>query len=371
MPRKQKTEVSQPVAREAFLRSINLVYDADEPERIAHFRPTAKTVPLLKALIGEEEERAYFVLAPYGSGKSLTATYALQVIENRPGVAGPLGQIADRLEAVSPEMARYVRRRGRNRKQRGVVVALHGYRPNVAEALRDAAVLSMKRLKLGRQAKPLEGLNTEGPGALEDVLAALQKKAGECECDQVVLLWDEFGRHLEALAQRGADFRFGGDPGNWRSSSAAPGGCRRRLSLFLHQSLLQYAGNMTQSVRSEWTKIEGRFRTLQYVDESKEIYRLISEVVASRRSEEKLAGIHAHRAARECKTHGLFGEATLIEIQKVLHQAFPLEPVTLIPAAPPGRAGGSERAHSFQLPLHRRNGRGRSDRRPCTTTSPR
>ena len=57
------------------------------------------------------------------------------------------------------------------------------------------------------------------------------------------------------------------------------------MGLFLHQSLLQYAGNMTQSVRSEWTKIEGRFRTLQYVDESKEIYRLISEVVASRRGD--------------------------------------------------------------------------------------
>ena len=58
MPRKPKAEVSEPVVREAFLRSINLVYDADEPERIAHFRPTAKAVPLLKALIGGEEERA-------------------------------------------------------------------------------------------------------------------------------------------------------------------------------------------------------------------------------------------------------------------------------------------------------------------------
>ena len=76
---------SEPVSRDAFLRSINLVYDAGEPERIAHFRPTAKTVPLLKALFGEEDDRAFFVVAPYGSGKSLTATYALQVIENRPG----------------------------------------------------------------------------------------------------------------------------------------------------------------------------------------------------------------------------------------------------------------------------------------------
>ena len=86
---------------------------------------------------------------------------------------------------------------------------------------------------------------------------------------------------------------------------------------------------MTQSVRSEWTKIEGRFRTLQYVDESKEIYRLVSEVVASRRGRKKLTGPAALRAARECKSHGLFGEANLKEIQQVLHRAYPLEPVTL------------------------------------------
>ena len=92
MQRKRKTEVSEPVSQDAFLRSINIVYDAGEPERIGHFRPTAKTVPLLKALFGEENERAYFVVAPYGSGKSLTATYALQVIENRPAAVDSLGK---------------------------------------------------------------------------------------------------------------------------------------------------------------------------------------------------------------------------------------------------------------------------------------
>ena len=47
----------------------------------------------------------------------------------------------------------------------------------------------------------------------------------------------------------------------------------------MHQGLLNYASNVPQSIRSEWIKIEGRFRSLQYVDDSKEIYQLISEVV--------------------------------------------------------------------------------------------
>lgn len=328
MPRKDKSPATEPVSRDAFLRSINLVYDAGEPERIAHFRPTAKTVPLLKALFDEEDDRAFFVVAPYGSGKSLTATYALQVIENRVDAAGSVRQIADRLDSVSPELARSVLGRSGSEKKRGIAIALHGYCPNVAEALRDAAVQSMKRLRLGREARPIESLPTDGPEALANVLAALHRKAADSGCDQVVLLWDEFGRHLESLLREG------------RASTLADiqvlaefvSRTRRvpvTMGLFLHQSLLQYAGGMTQSVRSEWTKIEGRFKTLQYVDDSKEIYRLIAEVVASERGKATLSVADARKAAAKCKEHGLFGEATRTEIKDLLRGAFPLEPATL------------------------------------------
>ena len=328
MPRRETTVASEPVSRDAFLRSINLVYDAGEPERIGHFRPTAKTVPLLKALFGEEDDRAFFVVAPYGSGKSLTATYALQVIENRPDADGCVEQIADRLDSVSPELAGAVLRRSGDREKRGIVIALHGYCPDLAGALRDAAVQSMRRLRLGRQARPIESLPTDGPDALANVLAALHDKAADCGCDQIVLLWDEFGRHLESLLREGrasalADIQVLAEfVSRTRKVPATMG-------LFLHQSLLQYAGGMTQSVRSEWTKIEGRFKTLQYVDDSKEIYRLIAEVVVSERGEATLSVADARKAAGECRKHGLFGEATLAEIQDLLRRAFPLEPATL------------------------------------------
>ncbi|MDA1054109.1 MAG: hypothetical protein O3C40_26980 [Planctomycetota bacterium] len=65
-----------------FLRSINIEFDAGYPERIGHFRPTTKCVSLIRALMGLEDERAFFLVAPYGSGKSLTAAYGLHLIEN-------------------------------------------------------------------------------------------------------------------------------------------------------------------------------------------------------------------------------------------------------------------------------------------------
>ena len=44
---------------ETLLRSINVVFDVAEPSRVAHFRPTGKSVSLLRALLGLQgaEER--------------------------------------------------------------------------------------------------------------------------------------------------------------------------------------------------------------------------------------------------------------------------------------------------------------------------
>ena len=91
----------------AFLRSINLVFDADNPTRVAHFQPTAKSVTLMRSLAGLTADRAFFVTAPYGSGKSLTATYLLHLIQNRPEARDALKAIQRRLSSMSPEMAAF------------------------------------------------------------------------------------------------------------------------------------------------------------------------------------------------------------------------------------------------------------------------
>ena len=43
-------EITAKFDAEVFLRSINIQYDAEYPNRIAHYQPTAKSVPLIKSL---------------------------------------------------------------------------------------------------------------------------------------------------------------------------------------------------------------------------------------------------------------------------------------------------------------------------------
>ena len=83
----------------SFLRSINIGFDIADPSRIDHFRLTAKASTLLGSILGDDKS-AILVTAPYGSGKSLTATCALQFVENTPAAQETLAGIARQAKRV-------------------------------------------------------------------------------------------------------------------------------------------------------------------------------------------------------------------------------------------------------------------------------
>ena len=263
---------------EVFLRSINIQYDAEYPNRIAHYQPTAKSVPLIKSLLGSEQDRAFFVVAPYGTGKSITATYLLHLVENHLEADETLTAVEEKLHIVSPELSKFSKKR-RKGKDKGLVLALQGYCQNLGESLKDAAIKGMGRIKLGRQARKIESMPCETIEQAIELLGAVRDKARAAGCDRIVILWDEFGRHIESLIAEGrsaalSEIQLLAE--RVSRSTAIP----VTLGLLLHQELLQYASNSPASVRAEWRKIEGRFQTIQYIDDSKEIYRLLSEVVS-------------------------------------------------------------------------------------------
>ena len=312
---------------EVFLRSINIQYDAEYPDRIAHYQPTAKSVPLIKSLLGSEQDRAFFVVAPYGTGKSITATYLLHLVENRPDADATLSAIEDKLEVVSPDLSKFSRER-QEREDKGLVLALQGYCQNLGESLKDAALKGMGRMQLGHQARTIESMPCETIDQAIELLGAVREKARAAECDRIVILWDEFGRHIESLIAEGRSAAL--------SEIQLLAECVSRsiaipvtLGLLLHQELLQYASNSPASVRAEWRKIEGRFQTIQYIDDSKEIYRLLSKVVSEQNRSNILPDKQAKSTALECKQLGLFSEFTVSELQSLLCRAYPLEPTTL------------------------------------------
>jgi hypothetical protein len=310
-----------------FLRSINVGLDAEAPERIAHFRPTSKSLLLLNTLLARTKDSAAFIVAPYGSGKSIAAAYALHLIENRGDSRSMLRSVNKRMKLVSPEFSKFTASRLRS-KRSGAAIVIQGYCPSLPSALKDAILATMTRLKLGREAKTIEALDVCDSRSALLMLSTAREKFEKAGIDQITILWDEFGKHLESLVDAGRPSALG-DIQDLAEFVSRKTRINVSLGLILHRGLLQYAGSLPQTARLEWTKVEGRFKEIQYIDDSKEVYLLISEVARDLYKGTVPSGAVATSKLKQLHRAGLFAEFALDELAALLTAAYPLDPATL------------------------------------------
>lgn len=322
------SNINDNINMEQLLRSINIIYDADQPQRISHFRPTSKAVVLLESLMGSKGDKAFFISAPYGSGKSLTATYLLQLIENCSSGHKVLSEIGKRITDISPKFSKNLKTRI-SKKQKGLVVALQGYQKNLPNSFKKALYKSARRIGLDIESL-LGAVDFNSVEDISKALALLSSKSKSLKIDKVVILWDEFGRHIESLISEGHPEEL-----NQLQSLAEYVSRIQKidvtLGLILHQSLLNYAGKTPQNVKREWKKIEGRFNTIQYVDTSKEIYQLIAKVIASLKNndENSVKSSTIEAITKEITDYKIFEDFTSSERNELFKQASPLNPVAL------------------------------------------
>ncbi|MBC8205592.1 MAG: hypothetical protein H8E68_00375 [Kiritimatiellaeota bacterium] len=312
---------------ETFLRSINLIYDAGSPDAVSHFYPTAKTVPLLNAILGNDSDRSTFVIAPYGSGKSLTAAYALHLIENTPTAGAALMPVVEKFAKLDSELATFSEMRiEKGQHQHGLVLALHGGLDNLPHALKEAALLSIKRIGLASKAASLRNKECNSSDEVAEFLTALREFCVKQKLDRIAILWDEFGKHLEGLISEGrtSDLIAVQQLSEYVSRSKK---IPATLSLFMHQGLMRYASNLPSSARTEWSKIGGRFKSIQYVDTSREIYQLLAKIIDELRVEKAPRKPYAE-LAKKCDSLGIFRDFKTTELRELLEAAYPLEPVS-------------------------------------------
>lgn len=320
-----------------FLRSVNVKYDIETSERIAHFHPTSKSIPLIRSLVFSQQSESLLVVAPYGSGKSLLATFVGQVVENHVDHSHILQFISERAVQAAPEVSISLRKHldpGQLIRPSGLALVLNGYQQDLGKALLSAYRDALKRIGFDDVASDLSA----DDDSLEDVLRLLAdhkpilKSAGakaNTDIQKIVVLWDEFGRHLEELIANGDAARLN------EVQQLAEFVSRQRtipysLAVFLHQSLANYASGLSQTVRKEWKKIEGRFEIVQFVDDSRELTALVGEIINTSRAfypEDAIEKVSS--ALPSIRSVGLFADLNDEAVTEVLVKAYPIEPTTL------------------------------------------
>ena len=313
---------------ETLLRSINVVFDVAEPSRVAHFRPTGKSVSLLRALLGLQGEAAFVVVAPYGSAKSLASTYCAQVVENRPDAREAIQIVSRRIGVLSPDLAETIGARAR-KQHSGLVVALNGPTDNLGESLRAALLESLRRTGRKALAKRIESARWSAVESFLEFIAETAK-AGKDAPDRLLLVWDEFGRHLESLVAGGRAGELN-DLQTLAEFASRQQGMPMTMALLMHQPMVQYAGSAPQGVRNEWAKIAGRFETVEFVDDSRETYRLLSEAMQARSggSADAKVGSAARAITAEAKRLGLFADLPKSTLEELVQAAAPMHATAL------------------------------------------
>ena len=327
-------EVRPPVIdAQQILRSINVTLDTAAPERIAHFFPTAKSTRLLRSWLLPGHSSSYFVVAPYGTGKSLTAAFFIQVVENLEQSRAVLGRITERFASIDADLGDELRSRVLPDQaslfaQHGATVVLSGFQPDLPVAIQAALVASLRRTGNQEAAKLISRGRVTSMDAVIAALSKIRERFCPDPIDRLAIVWDEFGRHLEELVVRGTAASLA-DVQTLAEFCARTKRVPTTLALLLHQGLSRYATNTSVTVQREWKKIEGRFETIQFVDNSKELYQLIGQIMHQMRSCGPPRRDVLARGLQTCQNVGLFGDFSPAETEQMLSDAYPLEPITL------------------------------------------
>ena len=322
-----------------FARSVNLDRDCDQESSLSGYIVTSRTLSVVRqvaetAALGKSGG-AWSLTGPYGSGKS-----SLAILLD--ALFGPSSKTRYKalklLDEASPSVGKLIQeshyRYRTNTKgfHRGLVTACR--EPlclTLLRALNVAVIRSYGKIppigkfqaaKLLRQAlKDAENddpTTVPSPTAVVEIARCLAKDA------PLLLVIDEFGKNLETI-------RDDNNTDPYLLQQLAEAGQGSGLPIFIltlqHQSFEDYFVGTNDSQRREWSKVQGRFEDIAYVESTAQSRQLIGSVFDIENSELKARIARwANDRYRELQT---LGENELVDPDTIA-SCYPLHPLTAL-----------------------------------------
>jgi hypothetical protein len=271
--------------RPQYTRSVNVERDFETESIVGSYIPTARAITTLErmidTLVSSATPRAWSLVGPYGSGKSSFAVFLANLLaEPSDGGAAIARKV---LANAHPDLGRRIQRELKGTRGFCRVLLTGSPEPmgrRLAHALRDGAAnfWGSRRGPSPRVVKNLEALVASPEieastvlALLKDLQAAVSKAGGR----GVLLIIDELGKFLEYEARHyGANdiFLLQSIAELAYQNSPAPILC----VALLHQSFEQYAQGLGESLRNEWSKVQGRFETIPFLEAAEQVLRIVA-----------------------------------------------------------------------------------------------
>ena len=268
-----------------YTRSINLERDADSLNVVNAYIPTSRALKLFSRVAegfnDQQAPRAWSLIGPYGSGKSSGSVFLSQLLSS-PELATTQAAFKN-LKAAAPDLTKSFRKE--TSKSNGYLKVLITGSPEpmgkkIVQGLYEATAQFFSLFN-GRNPNILGALETLAQAEtvttseIIDHVAELQAVLTSKDCKGIYLVIDELGKFLEFEA------RHYGANDIYMLQALAEHACKGdecNLFLFvlLHQSFEQYAKGLGESLKNEWSKVQGRFEEVPFIESAEQILRVVS-----------------------------------------------------------------------------------------------
>lgn len=325
-----------------YTRSVNLERDANSLEVVKAYIPTSRALrtftQIASTFHSDQAPRAWSLVGPYGSGKSSFSVFLSQLLSSPDeeatkaavhvlsqadeDAAKPYENLVSNSSGFFKVLITGAPEPMGSRLIRGLMEAAEyfwkgkkGRKPSIVNELQKASIL--------------KSVTTT---QAVDLIKSLQAELAKSECPGILLVFDELGKFLEYEA------RHYGANDIYLLQALAEHACkgdRVNLLVFalLHQSFEQYAKGLGESLKNEWSKVQGRFEEIPFLESSEQVLRVVSAAFSTSltQSEGQAVSISIGKIITVLKEiDALPGALTQIEATALFSSCYPLHPVSAI-----------------------------------------
>lgn len=325
-----------------YTRSINLERDADSLDVINAYIPTSRALKLFarvsEGFNNKQAPRAWSLIGPYGSGKSSNSVFLSHLLSS-PDLE-TTNAAFENLKKADTKIAKSFNKE---------IADSHGYLKvlitgspeamgkKIVEGLYESASLFFGEFP-GPKHKFLARLHTlskkesVSTSELLKHVKELQSALLDKGCKGIYLVIDELGKFLEFEARHyGANDIYMLQA---LAEHACKGSdCNLLLFVLLHQSFEQYAKGLGESLKNEWSKVQGRFEDVPFLESAEQVLRVVSAAFEYdfTQSENRKLRSHTKNIIEVLKSNdalpGVMNQTSAVDL---MCNCYPLHPVSAI-----------------------------------------
>ena len=316
---------SHVIARPRFSRSANVERDHGL-RAIEGYIPTGRIVDVIsriaRGLSDPAAGRAFSLTGPHGGGKSSFAVFvdALLSASSTPEYKSAHRILHSVDEGVQHRLVTGLKSMGANRKGFLRACATAQAEPVAATVGRALYTAALRDFGKDQQLVPKSFAGGGSAPSNSDITACVSRI---CEEKPLIIVIDEFGKNLEYFASSRED----GDPfllQNLAELTQGEGALPLLVMTMQHLSFEDYLQQDSSARRREWSKVQGRFQDIPFIESPSEARRLIGASLESVTSDfDKAAALWLNRNRKTLQSLGLR------DLLSDVRDALPLHPVTL------------------------------------------